>query len=110
MAPSKSKQSHETGKKKEVSAVWESDPFKYKSHLITHCVKKLSFSIPRQTLNVYLGKECNTIKSRRDDDFKKHHPSPFEKIENIVFDFVCSMNNFNDTLLRATLKKAGKEV
>ena len=57
-----------------------------------------------------MGKECDTIKSRRNDNFKKHRPSPFEKLENIVFNYVCSMNNFNGTLTGATLKKAGEEV
>ena len=71
MAASKSKQSYETGKK-EVIALWESGQFKYKSHLISHCVKKLRLSIPRQTLYGWLGKECDTIKSRRNDQFKKH--------------------------------------
>ena len=75
--------------------------------MISHCVKKLRLSIPHQTLYDRLGKECDTIKSRRGDQFKKHRSSPFEKLENIVFDYVCPMNNFDSSLTGTTLKTAG---
>ena len=94
----------------EVIALWECGTFKYRSHMINHSVKKLRLSIPHQTLYDWLGKEYDNIKRRRNNNFKKHRLSTFKKLENIVFDYVCSMNNFNGTLTGATLKKASEEV